>query len=725
MSVLLYGSRWWSERDMRMREVISSCRMCAGQCSLRLSLDDAGSVISIRGDHANPVTRGYACIKGLTLDEAHASPDRVLHPLKRMEDGTFQRIPLAQAFDEIAERLRGIVERLGPHAVAGFRGTMNYSNFLANAVLPEFLRALGSRSFFSTMTIDQSAKWINVERLGAWAGGRTPVRDADVLMIVGTNPLVSLSTFNFALQNPMKALKEARARGLKLIVIDPRETETARFADLHLRPLPGEDATLMAGLLHVVLARGWQDRAFCARFVDGMDALRAALAPFTPAAVAARTGLTAAEVEAASAMFAEPLPDRAKRGTVASGTGPNMAPHSNLAEHLLECLNVVCGRYPRAGDAVANPGVVGPRMPRLEQVIPPSRNWESGWRDGQGFGMIFGQRMTATLPDMIHSRGEDRVAALIVDGGNPVNAIPGSDVTAAFAQLELLVSIDPFLTETGRLAHYILPPPMMLERHDISGGDYEAFIMQVPYAQYVQPVIAPPPGAELIDDWLVFWELGRRLQLELRVAGRVLDYGARPSSESLIATMLEQSAVPFDTIRKAEGGRVFDVPPMQVRPGLSEARFAVAPADVLQEIGELAAEGGDSGDISWRFRFAVRRMREVQNTQYHALATIRKRVPGNPAWIHPDDLAGLGIADGDVAEIRSAHGVLETPVVADATMRRGVVGMAHGWGDGIGANVNRLTHRLVGRDPINAMPVMTGFGVDVRRVETIAEHSGK
>lgn len=696
-----------------MREVISSCRMCAGQCGLRLSLDDAGRLVSIRGDHANPVTRGYACIKGLTLDEAHASPDRILHPLKRMEDGTFQRIPLEQALDEIAERMRAIIERLGPHAVAGFRGTMNYTNFLANALLPEFLRALGSRSFFSTMTIDQSAKWINVERLGAWAGGRTPVRESDVLMAVGTNPLISLSTFNFTLQNPMKGLKEARARGLKLIVIDPRETETARFADLHLRPLPGEDATLMAGLLHVVLACGWQDKVFCARFVDGIDMLRLALEPFTPAAVAARTGVTAAEIEAAAAMFAEPLPDRAKRGTAASGTGPNMGPHSNLAEHLLECLNIVCGRYPRAGDAVPNPGVVGTRTLRLEQVIPPQRSWESGWRDGHGFGMIFGQRMTATLPDMIQARGEDRIAALIVDGGNPVNAIPGSDAAAAFAQLELLVSIDPFLTETGRLAHYILPPPMMLERHDISGGDYEAFILQEPYAQYVQPVIAPPSGAELVDDWLVFWELGRRLQLELSVAGHVLDYGARPDSESLIAMMLEGSAVPFETIRAAEGGRVFDVAPMEVQPGSSDARFAVAPVDVLQEMGELAAEGGGD-DTLWRFRFSVRRMREVQNTQYHALASIRKRVPRNPAWMHPADLAELGIADGDVAEIRSAHGVLETPIAADPTMRRGVVAMTHGWGGGIGVNVNRLTHRLLGRDPINAMPVMTGFGVNVR-----------
>jgi anaerobic selenocysteine-containing dehydrogenase len=693
--------------------------MCAGQCCLRLSLDDAGSIVSIRGDRANPVSRGYACIKGLTLHEAHASPDRVLHPLKRMQDGTFMRIPMAQALDEIADRIREIAGRLGPHAVAGFRGTMNYSNFLANALLPEFIRALGSRSFFSTMTIDQSAKWVNVERLGAWAGGRTPVADSDVLMLVGTNPLVSLSTFNFWLQNPMKSLKESRERGLKLIVIDPRLTETAAFADLHLRPLPGEDAALMAGLLHVVLARGWQDEAFCAKYVEGLDALRAAVAGFTPAVVAARTGLTAVEIEAAAALFAEPLPDRAKRGTAASGTGPNMGPHSNLAEHLLECLNVVCGRYPRAGELVPNPGVVGPRMPRLEQVVPPQRGWEHGWRDGDGFGMIFGQRMTATLPDAIRSKGEDRVAALIIDGGNPVNAIPGNDAASAFAELELLVTIDPFMNETGQRSHYILPPPMMLERNDVCGPDYEAYILQVPYAQYVEPVVAPPAGAELIDDWRVFWELGRRLGLALEVSGQVLDSEIAPTSEALIGMMLRNSSVPFDEIRQAVGGRIFDVAPMRVMAGSSEARFNVAPPDIRREIAELA-EAENGAPAASGFRFSVRRMREVQNTQYHGLPTIRKRVPRNPAWMHPEDLAELGIADGDIVEIRSAHGAIETPVTADPTMRRGVVAMAHGWGGDAGANVNRLTDRRVGRDPINAMPVLTGFPVGIRLVSARA-----
>jgi len=631
-----------------------------------------------------------------------------------MPNGNFARIPLAQALDEIAAKIADVRTRLGPDAVAGFRGTMGYTNVLANALLPELIKALGSNSFFSTMTIDQSAKWVAVERLGAWAGGRSPMRDADVLMFVGTNPLVSLSTFNFNNQNPAKSIKDAQARGTQIIVIDPRESETAKFADLHLRPWPGEDATLLAGVLHIILDREWQDVEFCSQFVDGLDTLRAALARFRAEVVAARTGVLQEQIVEAAALFAEPLADRLKRGTAGSGTGPNMGCNSNLAEHLVECLNVICGRYPRAGDFVANPGVLAPAYPRLEQVIPPQRSWESGWKDADGFGILFGERMSGTLPDAMYAKGVGRVAALIVDGGNPVNAIPGSSTPAAFAELDLLVTIDPFMTETAKVSHYILPPPMMLERYDIPNPTYEPHIFQVPYVQYSRPVLDRPEGSELIDDWRVFWELGHRLNLPLQLGGTPLDFDSIPDDESMIAQIAANSSVPFEIIRQAEEGEIIDVVPQMVLPGQSDARFAVAPPDVIKELATLHLEFPQ--DRKRPFRFAMRRMREVQNTMYHDLPSIRKVIRINPVWMHPSDMADLDLSSDDIAEISSAHGAIEGPVRSDPTMRRGVVAVTHGWGGGKGVNVNILTHRIMGRDPINAMPVMTGFPVNVRKV---------
>jgi len=193
----------------------------------------------------------------LQAPDAHNGPQRLLNPLKRMPDGAFQSIALEQALDEIGEQLRRIIERAGPDAIAAFRGTQSGLNSTANYMLPAWLRAIGSPSFFSTMTVDQSAKWVTVERLGTWAAGRHPFHDSDVLMVIGGNPLVSISTVGFDTINVARRIKEAKARGTKLIVIDPRFTETARHADLFLQPRPGEDPAIVAGLLRILERELW------------------------------------------------------------------------------------------------------------------------------------------------------------------------------------------------------------------------------------------------------------------------------------------------------------------------------------------------------------------------------------------------------------------------------------------------------------------------------------
>jgi anaerobic selenocysteine-containing dehydrogenase len=711
------------------QEAFASCRICAGRCGLRISLED-GRITAIHGDKANPLTRGYACVKGVKLHEAHYSPERLHHALKRGPDGGFEPIPLDQALDEIAARLGALIDEHGPAAVAAYKGTMAYTNVLANEMLAAFLRAIGSAALYSTMTIDQSAKWVTCERLGSWGAGKDPFETADVLLMVGTNPLVSLATFNFALQNPVKQMREAKARGLKLIVIDPRLTETARAADLHLQPLPGEDPAVLAGLLHIVLAEGWHDVAFCAEHVAGLDALKRAVAPFTPDVVARRAGIAAQALVDAAKLFAEPICEagvqRRKRGSAASGTGPNMAPHGNLAEHLLECLNVVCGRLARPGDRVMNPGVLGPRQARRAEVIPPRRGWEHSPKSPGGFGMLFGERMTGALVDDIVDDGPGRVRGLIVSGGNPAIAIPGARSAAdALGRLELLVAIDPFMTPTARLAHYVLPPRMMLERHDVFDRTYETIVTLAPYGHYDRPVIHPPEGSEAVEDWVLFWELARRLGRTLELDGVALQMDRPPSSEELIALLLRDSQVPFDELRRHAAGRIFDVLPMQVEPGaaLNGARFEVAPSDVLEELTTVAdAPRRDGADFP--YRLAVRRLRDVQNTMYHTTPESRARAPTNVAYLHPADLEKLSIEPGAPARITSAHGAVVVQTSPDPALRPGVVSITHGWGalpdeDGPepGVNVNQLTSGTEGRDPINAMPTMTGLGV---RVEPLA-----
>jgi anaerobic selenocysteine-containing dehydrogenase len=405
-----------------------------------------------------------------------------------------------------------------------------------------------------------------------------------------------------------------------------------------------------------------------------------------------------------------------------------MGPHSNLAEHLVECLNVVCGRYARAGDRVANPGVLGPRVPRKAQVIAPRRSWEQGPRSRvRGLGHIFGEKMTGALADEILTPGTGQVRALFVDGGNPVIALPQQARTEqAMRALDLLVVIDPFMTATARLAHYVLPPLMMLERHDLGSRDYEVHTMQRPYAQFAEPVLAPPAGAELVEDWRVFYELARRLGVALTFDGVPLEMQVAPSTEDLLRILTRHSSVPFAELRAATHGRIFDVPEQFVEAADAgcTTRFEVAPPDVVAELAAVREETTPGTDS---FRLAVRRLRDVQNTMYHRLDGVRRRLPENPAYLHPDDLESLALVDDGLVEISSAHGTICLPARADDGVRRGVVSVPHGWGDLLdgpgsdanpGTNTNRLTSAAECLDPINAMPWLTGLPVRLRAVTT-------
>ncbi len=312
---------------MSTTEVKSFCRICIGACGMVLTLDDNRRIIAIRGDKDHPASQGYVCVKGLQAPDAHNGPQRLRNPLKRMPDGTFQRFALEQALDEIAEQLRLIIERDGAEAVAAFRGTQSGLNSTANYMLPAWLQAIGSPSFFSTMTVDQSAKWVTVERLGTWAAGRQPFHESDVLMVIGGNPLVSISTVGFDTINVAKRIKEAKARGIKLIVIDPRFTETARHADLFLQPRPGEDPAIVAGLLRIILSEGWHDRGLLRALRDNLDGLRRAVEPFT-AEYVERAPVCRRDSSRAAELFAA---DQARRRDCRDRTGHGAALQSRRA----------------------------------------------------------------------------------------------------------------------------------------------------------------------------------------------------------------------------------------------------------------------------------------------------------------------------------------------------------------------------------------------------------
>jgi anaerobic selenocysteine-containing dehydrogenase len=711
-----------------VREALSFCRQCMGMCGTVVGLDERDRVVSVRGDREDPSTLGYACFKGLVANEGHNSPERFTQPMKRMPDGTLAPIDPEVALDEIAQRIAALVETDGPGAIAGYRGGGAFFTSSSVMMIPGFLAALGSPKAYSSVTIDQSAKVVALGRLGVWPPGRTPMSRSDVYLLVGANPLVSVSANGFDTRNPMKRLRAARERGMKLIVIDPRESETARFADVHLQPLPGEDCVVLAGLLHMVLAEGWQDRSFCDRYADDVEALQRALAPFTPETVARRADVPEATLREVARVFAR----ECRTGPAVGSTGPDMAPGGNLAEHLIECLNILCGRYLREGDDIEHPGLIQPRGPVRAEVIPAPRWWEEGARSRVGgFGQLDGELPSGTLADEILAPGPGRVRCLISHGGNPASAIPDlPKIERALSSLDLLVAIEPFPTMTTALADYVLPPTLQYERADLPIWLYESLVSPEPYTRYTQAIARPPEGARVQDDHFYFQGLAMRLGLRLDLLGEPLPGDRMVTTEEILERVARNAPISFEEIRSARRG----VRPMLERqvvdPGdpNSTARFSLVPDDVAEELRlfalTLTQPAREEG--RYRYRMAVRRLRDANNSAGLALPSIKARLPFNPGFMNPEDMIEEGICADDEIEISSRHGSIRVRAVPDPSLRRGAVSVSHGFGalpgsparyEEVGVSTNWLTSTADdARESINAMPWMTGFAVSIAKV---------
>ena len=694
------------------------CRLCPAACGLVVELDELGEVAHLRGDEQHALTRGFTCTKGRHLAEFHRSPNRLRSSQRSTASGGFEALPPDLAVAEVASRLQDIIAEHGPESVALYTGTQAAMASLTLPFTLAFWKALGSSRRFSSMSVDQSAKWVADARLGRWAAGQQRFADADVWMLVGTNPLISMQGGGFTafpIHDGMRRLDEERRRGLQLIVVDPRRTELATRADLHLQLVPGTDALLFSAILHTLLAEGLHDDEFTDRWAPGLDVLRAAVAPFAPEVVATRCGLTPAEIVAAAQMFG-----RARKGMVTSGTGPDMGPDSELAEHLIQAVNVVCGRFPREGDALTGTATLGSAKALPAQAVSPDRHWERAVAGVTGYRALNGEWPAVTLPDEILAESPTRIRALVVSGGNPAVAVPGkARMAEALASLELLVTVDPFMSETAALAHYVIAPMVHLERPDTTRS-YEG-LMDKPFAQYTAPVVTPPEG--VIDDWDFFLRLAWAMGRSLKVAGREYVPGdAAPTTDDVLASFAGRGRVSLEELKGEPHGRLyFDLEPVRAAAPdpATKATFDVAPDDIVTALAALADDMDRVPMADSRLLLVVRRAKEVMNSTGTQINTLM-RTPPNPCHVHPDDLARLGLSDGDAVSIRSDHGIIHSWVRPDTTLRPGVASMTHGFGgagetdpEGAGASTNRLLSAQHHLQPVSGMPLMTAVPVEL------------
>jgi anaerobic selenocysteine-containing dehydrogenase len=701
------------------------CRFCHANCAMQVDVED-GRLIAVRGDPDDPVFGGYSCIKGRQLIEAHYSTERLTTCLVRDERGAFQPISTESALDEIAMRLRAIIERYGPHSVAIYGGTYAFQNSAGVATATAFAQALGTRNIYTSVTLDQPAKVYTTMRYGMWEGGLHSFDSADICFMIGNNPIVSHYAPPGSLPpfSPSRRLRDAQARGLKLIVADPRESDVAKLADIYLPVLPGEDAALLAAMIHVIVSEGLYDRNFVGAHVDGFDALVEAVEAFTPEIASGRCGVAADQIVAAARMFAT-----SARGVAATGTGPEMAGNGTLTAYLVSALNIICARFCQEGEPSSIPRVFTAITKRRAQVAPPVPLFGEGFPKSRFRGLThLGTEMPCNvLADEILTPGEGQVRALINIGGNPLVAFPDQEKMArALSDLELLVSVDIRMAQTAKRSHIILAPQMCLERDDIS--NLSEWWYEIPYARYTRAIVNPP--GDLIDEYAMLWGLAKRLDIGLMLPGGRCPMDVMPEKAAFLDLMTAGCAVAPSKVRAdtPDGAAIIyhDLHPLVESPDPeSAARFDLGAGDMPNALKSYAY--AKTNLPGYGFKLVSRRTRHRFNSTGGHLPSLKAKRTTNPAHIHPDDLAALGIEDGMLISITSPIGTIIGVAEASVAMRRGIISMAHAWGDVTsdantvrdqGVSTNRLVSETVDYDPITGQSLQSAIPVRIAAFAT-------
>ena len=720
---------------------LTFCRFCHASCAIKVGVED-GRAVSVIGDKDNPVYHGYTCAKGRALPEQHAHPERLLRSQKREADGTFANVSSEQAMDEIAAKVASIVERHGPRSVALYTGTFSFPNPASAPLATAWLNAIGSPMHFTSATIDQPGKMIAPALHGRWEGGPHAFDDSDTWVLVGANPTVSKS-IGIPCMNPSKHLHDAVKRGMQLVIIDPRESEAAKAATVHLQCRPGEDPTILAAMARVILSEGLEDKEFVARHSQGVAELRRAIEPFTPEYAAQRAGVAAEDIVLAARTFAN-----GRRGFVNAGTGPNMAPRGNLTEYLCLAISTLCGRWLREGERIPNPGVLTAPLESKAEVSPPFPAWGFGEKIRvRGLTNTASGMPTAALADEILLPGEGQVKALFSLGGNPMAAWPDQHKTlAALEALELNVTIDIKMSATAKLADYVIAPKLSLEvpgmTMPLESLTPYAMGYPVPYGQYSPAIVDPPEGSDVIEDWEFFYGLAQRMNLPLSLeaayswgpdaeapARTYLDMVDKPTTDELFEYLTKDARIPLAEVKRYPEGHIFDAPDAVVAAGNpdSEARLELSNAVMIAELDDVAQETPATGG-DYPFHLVSRRLPDVHNSAGRDIPKLVRKYTYNPAFMNPVDLEGLHLAPGDVVEIASDYATILGVVEAAPDVRTGVISLPHAFGDApapdldaklrsIGSNTGRLSSVERDCDPYSGIPRMSAIPVNVTRYE--------
>ncbi len=723
----------------------TACILCSRNCGLVVELED-GRFTRIRGDEDHPVSKGYLCQKAARLDYYQNHADRLQHPLKHQPDGSFTPISWDEALTEIASRLLAIRKQHGGDAFA-FVGGGGQGNHLGGAYSRQLLAAMKSRYAYNALGQEKTGDfWVNGRLFGSQTCHTTEdVEHADYMLFIGCNPYQSHGIPNA--RDTLRDLKKDPQR--TMVVIDPRRSETAKQADIHLQLKPGTDAYLMSALLAIIVREGLHDRAFLAKHCTGFEEVEKQLLAIPVAEYAQRADVPLAEVERVACGFAT-----ARRACVRIDLGIQHTLHTTLNGYLEKLLYLVTGHFGRQGGnnlhAYLLPllGHTDERKKRKGKALKRTAHHQ--------MHPIAGIYPPNILPDEILHPGEDRVRAVFVDSANPL--LTYADTSAyerAFQSLELLVVVDVAMTETARLAHYVLPAASQFEKWETTGFNLEFpdnfFHLRHPlFAPLGESLPEPEIYTRLLEKMGVMPHLSplawvARLEPNLsahlaylgalaatlashkawipyaasliyRTLGPTLPDGA--AAAPLLPLAVQYATQHYAAVKRAghEGNRLtlgstlFHAI-LAGRSGImlsrhefadtwslakhQDGRIHLAVPEMLDELRALPTESPPGVDYPFVLMAGERR-------SYNANQIFR-----DPAWrkvdkdgalrIHPDDAKELELSNGECAICQSARGEIPVVIDVDDTVRRGMVTLPHGYGlryknsASLGPAVNRLT----------------------------------